>query len=161
MANDTKSDLVRSLHRHLVAGTAGIIFLFGGVGGWAMNTELSSAVIAPGILMVDGNAKKVQHLSGGVVSQILVREGQTVETGGVLIRLDATVAQANLITTSHKLNQLYARHARLEVERDAKLLVAVPPELLSRLSLSDADALMASERRLFEDRHTWPEDPAA
>ncbi|MGV2019824.1 HlyD family type I secretion periplasmic adaptor subunit [Agrobacterium sp. 22-223-1] len=154
MANETKSDLARSLHRHLLAGTAGIILLFGGVGGWAMNTELSSAVIAPGILMVDGNAKKVQHLSGGVVSQILVREGQTVETGDVLIRLDATVAQANLITTSHKLNQLYARHARLEAERDAKLLVAVPPELLSRLSLSDADALMASERRLFEDRRT-------
>ncbi|MCZ7889919.1 MULTISPECIES: HlyD family type I secretion periplasmic adaptor subunit [Agrobacterium] len=148
----TKTDLVRSLHRHLVVGAAAIIFLFAGVGGWAMNTELSSAIIAPGILKVDGNAKKVQHLSGGIVSELLTREGQTVEIGDVLIRLDATVAKANLITTSHKLNQLYARQARLEAERDTQRLVIVPPELLSRLSLSDAEPLMASERRLFEDR---------
>lgn len=152
MATHTKSDLTHSLHRHLVAGAAGTIFLFAGVGGWAMNTELSSAIIAPGILMVDGNTKKVQHLSGGIVSELLVREGQTVETGDVLIRLDATVAKANLITTSHKLYQLYARQARLEAERDAQLLVVVPSALLSRVSLSDANTLMASERQLFEDR---------
>jgi HlyD family secretion protein len=69
--NSTAS-LSRSPRRNLVAGAAAIVLLFGGVGGWAATTELSGAVIASGILVVDGNDKKVQHPTGGIVAELLV-----------------------------------------------------------------------------------------
>lgn len=70
---DTKDTLSRSLCRNLIAGTVGIAVLFGGVGGWAATTELSGAVIASGVLVVDGNVKKVQHPAGGIVAELLVK----------------------------------------------------------------------------------------
>lgn len=161
MTGDPAATLKRSLRRHLIVGTAGILLLFGGVGGWASTTELSSAVIAPGILVVDGNAKKVQHLTGGTVSELLVSEGQFVNAGDVLIRLDATVARSNLAAVSQNLNQLHARYARLQAERDNASAVTTPSALLSRTTATEADIAMASERRLFEDRQTSREGQKA
>jgi len=158
---DRASNLSRSLRRNLIAGSTGIALLFGGVGGWAATTELSSAIIASGILVVDGNAKKVQHPSGGVVAELLVREGQRVEAGDVLVRLDATVTQANLEAVTQSLDQLYARRARLAAERDGAPVVEVPAELRLRLSPREAQAAMASERRLFEDRQVSREGQKA
>ena len=60
-----------------------IVALFGGMGGWAATTDLAGAVIAPGTVVVAGNIKKVQHPTGGVVSQILVKNGDTVKAGDV------------------------------------------------------------------------------
>lgn len=146
------ANLSRSIRRHLILGTATLVLLVGGFGGWAATSQISGAVIAPGILVVDGNAKKVQHLTGGVVTELLVKEGQRVAAGETLLRLDATVTRANLSAISQKLNQFYARRARLEVERDGVAAVATAEELRGRLAKSDADAVMADERRLFEDR---------
>jgi HlyD family secretion protein len=144
--------LSRSIRRHLVVGTATLVLLVGGFGGWAATSKISGAVIAPGILVVDGDAKKVQHPTGGVVAELLVKEGQLVSAGETLIRLDATVDRANLSAISQKLNQFYARRVRLEAERDGLAAVAVAQELRSRLSERDAEAVMADERRLFKDR---------
>lgn len=152
LEKDPKRSLSRSLRRNLVAGTVGIAVLFGGVGGWAATTELSGAVIAGGILVVDGNVKKVQHATGGIVAELLVREGQAVVAGETIIRLDATVTRANLTAVSKNLDYLYARQARLEAERDSLADTAVPRILLDRLSSETAEGTMASERRLFDDR---------
>lgn len=161
MSGETRTSLSRSLRRNLLAGTAGIVLLFGGVGGWAATTELSGAVIASGILVVDGNAKRVQHLSGGIVAELMVREGQVVEAGDVVVRLDATVTRANLAAIKQNLDQLYARHARLVAERDGATSVSTAPELSSRLSSEEAEAAMGSERRLFEDRRSSREGQKA
>src|SRR6267142_858417 len=83
-----------------------------GVGGWAATTELSGAVIAPGNVIVEGNVKQIQHPTGGVVAELLVREGQIVEAGDVLVRLDATTTRANLAIVTKNLNELFAREAR-------------------------------------------------
>lgn len=144
--------LARSVRRHLALGTVALILLFGGFGGWAATSRISGAVIAPGILVVDGNAKKVQHPSGGVVSELLVAEGLHVEAGETLARLDATVTRANLTAVSKKLNRYYARKARLQAERDGLKDVAIPDELLQRLGRNGAEEVMLDERRLFEDR---------
>ncbi|MBB4351039.1 HlyD family type I secretion periplasmic adaptor subunit [Aliirhizobium cellulosilyticum] len=149
---DTDALLSRSLRRNLIAGTVGVAVLFGGVGGWAASTELSGAVIANGILVVDGNVKKVQHPTGGIVADLLVKEGQLVSAGEVIVRLDATVTRANLAAASKNLDYFYARQARLEAERDGLSGVETPMVLLERLSAEKAEAVMISERRLLSDR---------
>ena len=89
-----------------------------GVGGWATLTDIAGAVIAPGQLVVESDVKKVQHPTGGVVGQLLVREGDRVKAGDVLIRLDETQVRANLDIVLKALDELDARRARDEAERD-------------------------------------------
>lgn len=149
---DDVHTLTRSLRRHLVAGAAAIGVLFGGVGGWAATTELSGAVIASGRLVVEGNVKKVQHQVGGTVAELLVQEGQVVEASEVVVRLDATVTRSNLAAVAASLNQIHARKARLKTELDGLFHVETPSALHQRLPPEQAEAAMATERRLFQDR---------
>jgi HlyD family secretion protein len=146
------TNLAASLKRNLTAGYATILVLFGGVGVWAATAELSSAVIATGTIVVDGYSKKVQHLTGGVVAELLVAEGQIVHAGEVIVRLDATIIQANRSAIATTLNQLYSRRQRLSAEGDGAIAVYTAPELLQRLSRKDAEIAMQSERRLFDSR---------
>lgn len=149
---DDVPTLTRSLRRHLVLGLATVALFCGGVGGWAATTELSGAVIASGYLVVEGNVKKVQHLVGGTVAELLVQEGQVVEAGEVVVRLDATVTRSNLAAVSASLNQLYARKSRLKTELDGLSHVETPLSLHQRLPPEQAEAAMATERRVFQDR---------
>ena len=100
-----------------------------GLGGWAAITELSGAVVAPGAVVVDSHVKKVQHPTGGVVGEILARDGDRVRAGDIVIRLDETVARANLAMVSKSLDELAARQGRLEAERDGMEQVSFPPAL--------------------------------
>lgn len=152
VATTQSGQLRRSLRRHLFVGVSSIFVIFGGIGAWAASTNISGAVVAAGTLMVEGKAKKVQHPTGGVVAELLVGEGQQVAAGEVVVRLDATVTRANLAAVTNNLDQLYAREARLESERDGQDSVAVPGSLTKRLDPERAEAAMVSERRLFEDR---------
>ena len=93
---DKTSPAQRSIRRHLLGGLALVALLAGGGGGLTATTELSGAVIAPGVMVVDTNVKKVQHPTGGVVGELRVRDGDQVKAGDVVVRLDETVTQANL-----------------------------------------------------------------
>ncbi len=143
----------RSIRSHLVFGIAAVTFLVAGVGGWAATTELSGAVIAPGMLVVDSSVKKVQHPTGGVVGQLNVRDGDRVKAGDVLLRLDETVTRANLAIVTKNLDELAARRARDEAERDGLTAVQFPPELVARAAGDPEVArLIEGESRLFEIR---------
>src|SRR5215467_246364 len=122
-----------SIRRHLLAGAVIAVVLTVGLGGWAATTELSGAVIAPGSMVVDSNVKKVQHLTGGIVGELLVRDGQHVRAGEVVVRLDETVTRANLAIVIKGLDEMAARHARLEAERDRAEDVVFPAALLARV----------------------------
>src|SRR5262249_47800169 len=111
-------DEVSSIRRHLVGGAVIALLLTGGLGGWAATTELSGAVIASGSLVVDSNVKKVQHLTGGIVGELLVREGSRIRAGDVVVRLDDTIMRANLAIVVKGLAEMQARQARLASERD-------------------------------------------
>jgi len=78
MAAGESRDEVQSIHRHLVGGAIIALMLTAGLGGWAATTELAGAVIASGSVVVDSNVKKVQHLTGGIVGGVLVRDGSRV-----------------------------------------------------------------------------------
>src|SRR5919199_936773 len=150
--NRTESDTHRSIRRHLVAGVAAVVLLAGGVGGWATTTELAGAVIAQGQLVVDSNVKKVQHPTGGVVGELRVREGDHVKAGDIVIRLDETQTRANLQMVLKSLDELAARQAREEAERDGAPKVTFPAGLLARMSDPDVAHVVEGERKLFEIR---------
>ena len=139
-----------SIRRHLGLGVA--VILTAGVGGWAGTAEIAGAVIAPGSLVVDSNVKKVQHPTGGVVGELLVRDGDQVKSGDLLVRLDETVTRANLAIVLKSLDELAARQARLEAERDDDERLIFPEDLSARVGDPAVVRILAGERRLFELR---------
>lgn len=146
-------DLRRSFRRHLTLSFAAALLLVGGFGGWAATTELMGAVMAPGTIVVDSFVKKVQHPTGGVVGELLVRDGDSVRAGQVVLRLDETVTRANLQQVEKSLIELNSRRGRLEAERDGADRITFAPSLVDR-ARGDADAarVMAGEVRLFNLR---------
>jgi HlyD family secretion protein len=142
----------RSLRNHLIAGTAVALFLTIGIGGWAFRTELAGAVTASGSVVVDSNVKKVQHLTGGIVGQLLVREGDRVEAGDTVVRLDDTVLQAGLAIVTKGLDEMRARKARLASERDGTDEIVFASDMIGRTPSSELAAAMESERKLFDLR---------
>ncbi|MDB5646232.1 HlyD family type I secretion periplasmic adaptor subunit [Methylobacterium sp.] len=142
-----------SIRRHLALSLGLGTLLVVGVGGWATFTQISGAVIAPGQLVVESDVKKVQHPTGGVVGALLVREGARVRAGDVLIRLDETQVRANLDIVLKALDELSARRARDEAERDGAARITFPSELLARRNSDPAVAhLIEGETRLFAAR---------
>jgi HlyD family secretion protein len=139
----------RSIQRHLAAILGATVILAGGAGVLGARTELSGAVIAAGSLVVESNVKKVAHPAGGTVGEILVKEGQTVSEGDILVHLDETIAKSNLATIVQNLWELSARGARLEAERDGAPELAFPDALLSAARDPAVEHIVAGERKLF------------
>ncbi len=119
------------------------------VGGWAATTEFSGAVVASGSLVVESEVKKVQHLTGGVVRELLVSNGDRVSAGDVVIRLDETVTQASLAIVQKALNEAMARQARLRAEQEDASEILFPDELLSLATTPEVKALMDGELKLL------------
>jgi len=122
------------------------------VGVWLALAPLSGAVIAPGFVKLDTNRKVVQHQEGGIVKSILVRDGERVRQGQVLVviddvRLDATL---DLLRTQHDGER--AKAARLEAERAFLPSVSFPPELAAREKEPKVVELIARETALFRAR---------
>jgi HlyD family secretion protein len=154
MEKMTAHDEGASIRRHLLGGVVIALVLTVGLGGWATTTELSGAVIAPGSIVVDSNVKKVQHLTGGIVGELLVRDGQHVRGGQVVLRLDETITRTNLAIVTKGLDEMTAREARLASERDQVEEIAFPTALLARSNEPDVAAAIQSERKLFELRRS-------
>ena len=145
---------LHSIQRYMIAGMFIVGFVTFGIGGWAATSELSGAVIGQGVVVVDSSVKKVQHATGGIVRELRVRDGDRVKAGDILVRLDETqtLANATIITTSF--DELLARQARLEAERDNADQIVFPKALLERArdSNSEAGRAIAAERTLFDLR---------
>ena len=148
------SESKRSLNRHVAVVGVLSIALVCGIGGWAATTELSSAVIGEGVIVVDGDVKKVQHLTGGIVSELLVSENDHVTAGQVLIRLDGTTTRANLSIVESTLAQLYARRARLKAERIGAESFEVEENIADLTSSTSAEKLLDGEQKLFDSRRS-------
>lgn len=133
----------------------GLVFaalLIGGIGGWAVTARLSGAVIGTGSVLVDEDLKIVQHIEGGVVREIAVREGDHVTAGQLLLRLDDIQVRAEKTIVGGQLAELIARQARLVAERDAAAALELPPRYLE--TYANAELIAAGERQLFEGNRT-------
>jgi HlyD family secretion protein len=149
-----KSRSQASIRRHLAAGAGAVGLLVFGLGAWASVTSIAGAVIASGSIVVETHLKKVQHPTGGIVGELHVSEGDRVQQGDLLVRLDETLTRANLSIVSKALNELTARQARLEAERDAAAEIKFPADLLARAVHEDVHRLLDGERRMFITRRT-------
>lgn len=149
------TDIARPHHnirRSTVIGMAIIAGTFGVIGLWAAITPLNSAVIGHGVVEVESNRQTVQHFEGGIISKILVREGDKVTAGQVLFQLDPIQTTANLGIAKNQLFNLVAKSDRLSAEREGRPSIRFSDELERAKSDPVASLAMMDESRQFEQR---------
>ena len=135
----------------LVFGLVIFVVFVVGFGAWAGLAPLAEASIAPGLIKVEGSRRVIQHLEGGIVREILVRDGVKVTAGQVLMRLEDVQADAGLETQRAQRWALLAQDARLAAEIAGARAVAFPADLLAS-ELPRAVDSVAGQRALFEAR---------
>lgn len=139
-----------SLRRYQIIGYSSIVVVLGVLGAWSMLTQLNSAVIAPATVVAETNSKKLQHMEGGIVRKILVKDGDRVEVGQELVVLDDTDTKAELGIVNSLLAENIAKRARLEAQRDNAAVIEFPPELDT--ANAEVARIMQGQKRLFESR---------
>jgi HlyD family type I secretion membrane fusion protein len=140
------------LGREIIAGLGIVGAFLTGLAGWAAFAPLESAAIAPGVVSVDGYRKTVQHLEGGIVGEILVREGDSVEAGQVLIRIDDTTPRASLDLLRGRWMVASALEARLKAERDGLAKTRFPDSLVAQRDEPKARQILEGQTNIFEAR---------
>jgi HlyD family type I secretion membrane fusion protein len=135
-----------------IAGYVVITATFVVLGGWSAVAKLDSAITAQGVVSSETNRKTVQHLEGGIVREILVREGQHVEAGQVLFRLDLTQPKAGYELQRNQLDSAVAQDARLTAERDGAETISFPAELLDRKDEPNVKRAISDQVAQFQER---------
>lgn len=138
--------------RVVLVGTIIVLIFFGFFGAWAVFAPLDSAAIASGTLAVENNRKVVQHLEGGIVKDILVRDGDEVKAGQTLIRLVGIQPRAQLQLIRGQRNALLARASRLRAERDGNTGLSFPEELTAQSDDPRVQESMLGQLNIFEAR---------
>jgi HlyD family type I secretion membrane fusion protein len=138
----------------ILAGICVLVAFFGGLGGWAAYAPLNGAVVASGVVKVEGNRKSIQHLDGGIVKELKVKEGERVQAGQTLIVLDDIQARAMVLMLTQQYDVFRAEEARLLAELDGAPAVTFPPDLLRRRDDPNLRMLLNGESRQFEVRRT-------
>lgn len=139
----------------IAVGTAAILLMLSGFGAWSIGTSIAGAVLAPGTVEVQSERQVVQHPDGGVVGEILARDGDAVAAGDVLLRLDGTFLRSELAIVESQLAEIFARSARLVAERDgANLLEFRDAPALETVSEATLEDLMDGQRNLFLARRS-------
>jgi len=134
------------------AGLLLIAAAFGGLLIWSVTAPIAKGVIAPGIVGADSNRKVIQHLEGGIVSEILVRDGAQVKAGDVLMRLDEVTSQAQRDVLFGQFLTAKAQEARFITERDGSKEIKFPTELLGPGDSGRNAAIRGSEEEIFKAR---------
>jgi len=152
-AAPASADAPDGVRKALLAGLAAVALLVCGGGLWAGTATLSGAVLASGTVVVDSNVKKVQHATGGTVGEIFVNDGDRVERGALVLRLDETLVRASLQIVTKQLDEIAVRRMRLAAEQNGAAALTLPPALEPRQAEAEIGALVGAERKLFESRH--------
>lgn len=148
-----KAPLASSNHvPYLLAGIIAILLGFGVLGAWAAVAKLDSAVVANGMVAVESNRKTIQHYEGGIVEAILVKEGDIVQDGDVLLRLQPIQASASVDTNASQLDTAQATEARLVAERSLANEITFPDRLKARMSLPETSKIIADQISQFKER---------
>jgi HlyD family secretion protein len=145
----------RAVNRELLFGALVCLILVAGLGGWAATTHLDGAIVARGRLAVSGNVKQIQHRDGGIVDQILVRDGMRVEAGQEMLKLDDTALRGNHAIVEAQLVDLIAKRRRLQAEQVGAEDMAAAEPMAGFEDLEGALAkALAAESALFQARRT-------
>ncbi|WP_431858778.1 HlyD family type I secretion periplasmic adaptor subunit [Azospirillum sp.] len=141
-----------SVRNLLVGGTAILAVGFGGMTAWAAFAPLHSAVSAAGVLVPETGRKNVKHSEGGVISEMMVREGDTVKAGQVLMRFDTTEAATRLEMLTATWLENLTMMARLDAELFEKPAIEWPQELAARGDSAAVVKLVGNQQKLFDVR---------
>ena len=153
-ADATPKSFDWSFRPFVVLGYATLALLVIGLGGWGVYARIAGAVIAMGTVEVEGNRQVVQHPVGGVVTEILARDGDVVEKGDVILRLEGEAQRAEFRTVEGQYFELLARQNRLEALRDAKEVITFDPELIERAKTDRSiETLLVAQQGQFEASH--------
>jgi HlyD family secretion protein len=145
--------LIKELRGPIRAGILVIGLFFGGLGWWAATTPIAGAAIAPGVVSPDGSRRTVQHLEGGIIRRILVRDGSVVHAGEPLIELEDVQARAGFELLETRLQTLTAAQARLLAEQANAASIHFPDWLVEAASdQPTALEAMVTQRALFATR---------
>jgi HlyD family secretion protein len=142
----------RSIRPIIILGFSIIFVTFGVFGGWAAVAKLDAAVVAQGTISLEGNRKVVQHLEGGIVDEIYVREADVVEEGQPLLRLNSIENRSNLMVVQLRRDVARIVEARLLAERALKESFSLPPELDEDNLSTGLRETWDDQRGLFDDR---------
>jgi len=142
-----------SLRRPALLAGATVAAVFGGLLGWALLTSLESATVADGAIVVEARHKTVSSLDAGILRELLVAEGQPVEAGQPLLRLDSTQAAADDAQNRIQYMAAHIRVLRLTAEHAEKRGLEMPPDLEAAAAKDSTVAILIdSERKLFNAR---------
>ncbi|MEA1968535.1 MAG: HlyD family type I secretion periplasmic adaptor subunit [Thermodesulfobacteriota bacterium] len=139
--------------KFIIAGLLVIFFFFGGLGVWSVYFPFQGAVIAPGIVKVSGERKVVQHLEGGIIDEIFVKEGDKVEKNDILIRLKSTRVEANVDLLQGRLWAKMAVADRLHAETGMDVSISWANELLECKN-KNVLKIMEGEEKIFQSRRS-------
>ena len=129
-----------------------IVVTFVVLGGWSAFAALDSAVIAQGVVINETNKRTIQHLEGGIIREILAREGQRVEKGQVLFRVDSVTAKASFDVQRNQLDFSLTQEARLIAERDKADEITFPEEIRSRSNEPNVAHAISDQTKEFRER---------
>jgi HlyD family secretion protein len=146
------AELRRSIRGPAWFGFALLIVFVGGFGAWAALAPMAAGAVAPGVLSPDGSKKTVQHLEGGIIGKLHVRDGDVVSAGQPLLELDNIQPRATYELLLHEHRTQLATRARLEAEKVERESVEFPAELQG--SEPDVRAIVDDQRELFQARRT-------
>jgi len=135
-------------------GLAVLVLGFGGFLAWASLAPLDEGIPAAGTVVVESSRKRIDHLNGGLVEQILVREGEVVKAGQELVVLNETQSKSALNATQSQWLTALATQARLQAERTGAAAIAWPSELVAQRGSADTAALMMAQEGLFRSRRS-------
>lgn len=152
LSADPDKRLDRSLRNHLAIGFTLAAALIGGLGGWAAVTSIASAVIAPATVVVESSKKAVQHDTGGIIAQINIKNGDLVEKGDVLFRLDGTQIAAEIAAPEKRLFDYRVRRSRLVAESAGKSELGLSPDLRNEATNAEFQELVEVQERLLASR---------
>ena len=139
----------KSLKTFQMVGFVLVLFLAGGIGGWLAVAKISGAVIAPAVVTVNTNAQEIQHIDGGIVAASNVNDGDQVDAGSTLLRLQDTDLRARLGIIEGQRIELLTEQARLEAERAKAEAVEFPEEIVSMADQADVKRAIEGQLSLF------------
>ena len=141
-----------SMRPAAIAGWSIIAIFFGCFGAWAMTAPLNGAVVANAVVKVEGNRKSVQHLDGGIIKELRVKEGDRVAADDILIVLDDTQARAELDVLSQQYLVLRATEERLRAELTRQTEMLMPEEFKARADDPNLPGIWQGQLHQFESR---------
>lgn len=150
--DDWHKPVRRSYWGPTLFGLAALVALVGSFGIWASTAQLASATVAQGVFVATGTNKTIQHLEGGIIQEILVEEGDKVEPGQPLVRLDAERVGAELRRHELQYTTLAATIARLSAEQGGSEKIDFPPEIMNTGGDPEFQGIIQSQRNLFKAR---------